>query len=362
LQIVKAALLYGDRATIYSELLVNTAHVLPYLLSDALSRQANNLLPDAESRRRFDERWTYPLAEIRKAQEAGLLDMGLAFLVDEITDYFSSAPLTTVIANEFLKSGIILEPAFWGEFQEWYESRKDKAYNDLIFNTLLDGSTYPLIDPTLRDAVVSTIQDIKAKQSAEGSDAELPIDALDKRTISAREINLAADLLSRLPDFSTATVDEILDMRRELDGTLTDFRSHLIKLAEQVKSEPWDRAFGPEVENLVRRDLEPAIRHLEEDIKSNKFLSKLAYKSLKDPLQVGEATGLGFLVGSFGGVATAVLGAAGGAGVAALNVYREWKEKQRELERNQLYFYYEAGQRLSRRRKRPRRWRKAGRG
>jgi hypothetical protein len=46
-----------------------------------------------------------------------------------------------------------------------------------------------------------------------------------------------------------------------------------------------------------------------------------------------------------------MLGAMVGVGLAALDVYREWQEKKRELERNQVYFFYEAEQGLKRSRR-----------
>jgi hypothetical protein len=221
----------------------------------------------------------------------------------------------------------------------------------LLFRSLADGTTYPLLD---RQHVQQWARYVAELQADNTTEVAAPDHA--ETIFKAKEVSLAIDLFARLPTFTTASIDEILDIRRELNNPLTHFRSGIIKLAEQITSEPWDKDFEHEAERLVRRDIEPTILHLEEDIRSNKLLTKLAYKGFKDPIEVSGATGLGFVLGSLGGAATSIVGAIAGVGVAALDVYREWKDKKRELERNQVYFIYEAGQRLNRQhRKRQRR-------
>lgn len=48
----------------------------------------------------------------------------------------------------------------------------------------------------------------------------------------------------------------------------------------------------------------------------------------------------------FTNISTISLGFAAGAGTIALKVFKEWKEKTKEIERNQIYFYYKAGEML----------------
>jgi hypothetical protein len=37
-------------------------------------------------------------------------------------------------------------------------------------------------------------------------------------------------------------------------------------------------------------------------------------------------------------------GIAAGTGTIAMKAFKEWKEKAKEIERNQIYFYYKAGE------------------
>ncbi|HEY0069484.1 MAG TPA: hypothetical protein VGE04_05895 [Chloroflexia bacterium] len=350
LRLIKASLLYAEHATIYSMYLEAT---LPFIMAaQELGRERASYIIDVLVLQELKGAIPINLVlqqanEIHQVCKSGLVELGFKDLAAGLISgmEFGFGDMRSVDLDETLDDQDEIE-----RYMKLIASINDAAtdvFIDLIFNSLVDGTSYPLLDETFGGLVSNTLTEVKSQRR----NYARPLVLSDEAVKSARETRLAVDLFSRLPTFETASLDEILDIRKELNRPLASFRSEIIKLAEQMHSAPWDKDFPFEAERLVRRDIEPAILHLEEDVRSNSYLAKLAYKSLKDPLEVGGATGLGFLVGSLGGAATSMLGAMVGVGLAALDVYREWQEKKRELERNQVYFFYEAEQGLKRSRR-----------
>jgi hypothetical protein len=358
LQLIKTGLLYADQTTFYNMAFVAYATAMSWSEGegqkdvDEFIERFVQAVSRSQGKAFSSALLLQQVHEIIRASTLGLIQVGF---VEEGLQIISSVGSTfrSLRADpDFqITDGPAIEPR--SEVMEAANAATTMtmaAHAKFILDTLKNGNTLPLVDQEF----LSTLTDIHKKHSRDTmteamQSYPLPSTALSEETLkNAKEISLAVDLFARLPTFETASIDEILDIRRELNSPLIAFRSQVIELADQIHAAPWDKDFPREAERLVRRGIEPAILHLEEDIRSNRLLSKLGYKILKDPLEVGGATGLGFLVGSFGGVAASFLGAAAGIGIAALDVYREWKEKRKELERNQVYFYYQAGQRLKR--------------
>lgn len=172
------------------------------------------------------------------------------------------------------------------------------------------------------------------------------ISEIDKKR--ANEVALASNLFERLPSFDLATIDELLDIKKELNKYLVDFRSGIIKLNENINSSQWDIDFKKEVEYLFRKEIEPSILGVEEEIKSNNYLSKLMSRIADKPFELSVPL---FGFGVAGKVANidllsyifdAVL-----LGTNFYKVYKEYEEEKRNTEHNQFFFYYKAGKMLS---------------
>ncbi len=92
---------------------------------------------------------------------------------------------------------------------------------------------------------------------------------------------------------------------------------------------------------LFKKEIEPSIYSIDEEVKSNKYLSKLVSRFADKPF---EFTVPMFGVGFAGQVAnqellsyvfdTVVLGA------NLYKVYQEYQEEKKKIEHNQLFFYY----------------------
>jgi hypothetical protein len=88
---------------------------------------------------------------------------------------------------------------------------------DLIADAVADGATHPLFDEVSGDLLRT------------GVDAGM-VSPSESAVARGRHSALASDLLQRLPLFEKATVQEILDIRRELEDPLVRFRSAVIAL------------------------------------------------------------------------------------------------------------------------------------
>jgi len=207
-------------------------------------------------------------------------------------------------------------------------------YLDLASEAVMDGTTYPLLDAPTAEFVTAV----------EGAGfAEIPVPAADR----GRYSGLARDLLRRLPLFEMATIDEVLDIRRDLRVPLLGFRQAVGGFAREVRTAAWQVGFADEAEALFREKVEPEVEKIEHAVKENASYAELGRRAIRHG-----ATGLaGGVVGGFLASAsslTEVSSAAllGGAGGPLIRSLLDKHQRLRELKDNQLYFYYAAGQTL----------------
>jgi hypothetical protein len=204
---------------------------------------------------------------------------------------------------------------------------------ELIADAVADGSTHPLFD-TMSGNLLRT-----------GVEAGVVLPS-ESGVARGRHSGLASDLLQRLPLFEKATVQEILDIRRALDGPLVRFRSAVIDLSEDIRSAAWDDDFSSDADTAFRKGVEPAVLEIEEAVRSNSSFQELLLRGVR-PEHVG--AGLGVMLGSLAvlpDVAAVALGSGLATAATGRQAYEEWKESRKNIEGNQMYFYYGARERL----------------
>lgn len=176
----------------------------------------------------------------------------------------------------------------------------------------------------------------------------------EKRKIT--HAGVSDNLLQRLPSFDSASVDEIIDIRKELSEPLIRFRSKLIAYTENIQSLPWDNDFEYECSNLYNQEIAPAVLEIDELTQENSFVKNLFGKIAADGEFLKSTGGLILSVAAAGVIPsftqavsadTAML-AAGGAWAATkiAATYQEYQEKKREISKKDLFFYYKAGKLL----------------
>lgn len=218
-------------------------------------------------------------------------------------------------------------------------------YVTAVSHAIGDTQTYPLFDEATGDIITSGI---------ERGNITVPKTEISR----SKEVALAADLLARLPLFERATVKEILDIRRELQKPLRNFRSAMIKFSNRIESASWDKNFAQDADQVFRSEVAPAVMALEDQEKSSSFLNKLTAKVAEKSIQVGGAVSASAAISALAvrmlnlplaDVAALAAGPAIAAGGVAYSAYKEWREQQQVTEGNSLFFYYKAGELLQNR-------------
>ena len=360
-QLIKAALLYADRAKLVSLSssafidLANSYNVVRpedrFKLLKRIAPRYDNEKTKAKLKELID---IYEYAKRRKHTRRGqkllkTLDAGLAEVFfkrrEETFARFSKAGGDGII--EAVNSGLLDIHSFESvadrmidrTITEEFASEVLEEFTTVISGALSGAQSYPVFDEDTSNLI-----------SEELADGELTIS--NGEAHRSKEVALAADLLSRLPLFHHATVKEILDIRRELERPLRNFRAAMINFSDQIESASWDKDFALDAERVFRSKIEPAVLELEDEEKSNSFLSKLTTKVAEKSLQLGGAVSASGAVSALAvrmlnlpltDVAALAAGPAIVAGGVAYTAYKEWREKQKEIEGNSLFFYYKAG-------------------
>jgi hypothetical protein len=205
---------------------------------------------------------------------------------------------------------------------------------DVVGNAVLAKETYPLFDGGTGELINFAFREGKLNPST-----------LSKS--KSKQAGLSSDLLRRLPLFDQASIDEIMDIRRELDKPLVNFRAAIMKFSEEIENESWKEEFPQESEQVFRKYVEPSILEIEDIYNSNNTLMKFALGLSK----VGVPSTLGVLLAqatNLPQITALALGlGVGGTTIAALETRKEWLEKKHQIEQHQLYFYYRTGEMLT---------------
>ncbi|MCK4241571.1 MAG: hypothetical protein KAX30_08100 [Candidatus Atribacteria bacterium] len=237
-----------------------------------------------------------------------------------------------------LESGL-LEIKIYGKGQEMDFNINDfiNEFFGSLGEALISKKTYPLFDDQTGKLVNAGIK--------EGL-FQFP----DSSSNKAKHVGFVSNIIQRLPTFDRAKIDEILDIRKSLEKPLIRFRSVIFKLSEEIAHQPWDENFYYDSEKLFYREIVHSVEEIEEECKSNKYLSRLLSQATDNSIALPAANSiLGMMIAKlsdFTNISTIFLGLAAGTGTIAIKAFKEWKEKTKEIERNQIYFYYKAGEML----------------
>jgi hypothetical protein len=114
-----------------------------------------------------------------------------------------------------------------------------------------------------------------------------------------------------------------------------------------IESAQWDTAFRQEADLIFREHVEPAVLEIEEGVKANRLVREIARRLAVSPVLPAASSALGALVSTvaaFSPLAGACLGLVAGMGTLTYSAVEDWQERHRDIQRNQLYFYYGAGE------------------
>jgi len=330
IRLIKASLLYADKVLLISFIPI-IFYSIPYWI-DQFSK-------DIEMQQKMEN---IKSEMVRELLHVAKEKKELKSKIDEIQDYLKdkNTDFESAFKEEINKSLGRLSNAFYSAMNEVTSKMGIKKLDPAINSGLLDiytigksripEKTYPLLDENALNLIKANIEEGK-----------LNIPDVDSEKI--KQIGFVFDVFKRLPNFENATISEILDIRKVLDKPLIRFRSAIIEMSDCIRYKPWDEGFYYDVEKLFYHRIEPAVLEIEEECKSNKYLTKLLNVVAKRPWEI-PACGIGGAIISklaeVSNISTTAIGMVVGAGAVTYQSLNEWKEKTKEIETNQMFFYY----------------------
>jgi hypothetical protein len=261
--------------------------------------------------------------QINSAIKAGILEL----------HEFKSSDRDTAALNLMIEGAAAAMKTKGGAPNKEQDKSWISEFVEDLSESVSNDSTYPLLD------------DDTGKLIHPGVGNTSSIIRLDRE----KQTELASYLLEQLPLFDNASVSEILDIRKELDKPLTNFRSAVTKFSEEIKSAPWGDDFPTEAEKIYIKDVKPAMLEIEESVQSNKFLRTLVKKLMEKPIVLPASSAVSLAISQFSSLPKE-LATSLGVGIASASLiyeaYEEWAKKNKVTEQNQLYFYHSVGKRL----------------
>ena len=200
-------------------------------------------------------------------------------------------------------------------------------YIDEVSGAVTDGSTYPVFDDLTGDFV------------AEAVNAGL-ITAADHTAHRSRYGGISNDLLQRLPLFETASLSDIMDIRRTLEGPLRGFRLAIRDFSREIRSAAWEPGFPDEADALFREKVKEEVHRIEDEVNQNAGLAALAWRTVRHGATPATFGGLLGTISDLPTLAGAAAGALPVLGAAGLKALDDRRQQLRSIEANQLYFYY----------------------
>ncbi len=219
-----------------------------------------------------------------------------------------------------------------------------------LMNAMYNGTAYPLFDKQSGDLIQSIV---KTKL--------LDIGNLDERVL--RHAGVASGILMTLPTLENATVDELLELKKENTVPLNNFRSAIYQFSEDIKSLPWDVNFQYDCIQLYNKEVVPKIQEINEVMTQTSVLKNLGSKVLADEecrkkagyIAGGITTAITTSTDIFSAF-TAIKGLILMAGLAAVSkeavsgflkiadlynkAQTDTKENKDKAEKNVMYYYY----------------------
>jgi len=347
LRMVKAALLYADQTKLCSltssmvlqvlaladlnetQQLEFMAEMFPYLISDP--HEANQktatlrLLINLYKKKRRSKEELLFVMKMKREWAVQWEEMKEA--IQSIAEQSGSPGIIKAV-----NSGLLEIHVFESRSNDYIDGLANE-YFDVVGQAISDNSTYPMLDAQTGDLISAAIKEGVLVVSNTG-------------VTRSKQAGIIANLFERLPLFDKASIEEILDIRSELEKPLIRFRSAIIKYGEYIKSAAWAPDFLFEADQLYRREIEPAILEIEEAYKSSSYLRVLAGKAT-EPLATTTALGVAVSqLSQFLDLTQQSLLLGVGGGKIAYDTYIKQKGLRDNLEQNQLYFYYRVGKKL----------------
>lgn len=300
LDLVKAALLYGDKVTLISPVTTMLLRVedlkqfSPREQIDLLRRVAPILMP-ADQAPDFqqglaqiegllsspgrDGSWRKQLLRMQILQQFEPIRQRLADAVEDIGDQAGLNQLARARAQGLVRiesadpgdaMDLLVSCIAAAKLAETGEKQVDPHTNQIVetfveklSRHLSSGREYLIFDQPVANLTEAAIRE-GLFSPAKGSTGR-----------SAQAMGASA-LMGRLPTFPNATVDDVLDIRMALAPSLTPFRSAMATISKTFTSAAWESDFADEVHDVWVERVLPAVEAIDASVRDDTSLLSLA--------------------------------------------------------------------------------------
>lgn len=350
LQMLKSAILYADKVTLISPLASLYLPMEEFVTAstDAKLRaffswaEATGIMKEQfktsydlyrslarKKRRTKEEILRYAL--LRRNFEKAFSDSHLGEMAKIIAEDAGTAQVKRAV-----ESGILSVQKL-----ETYGGTLADQYVSSVLSALLEQTSYPLLDSRTGNAVDAYFNVLASFGLTTARGSNLPGSVRFRGT----QTHLNQVFTAGVPHFPLAPLDAILDIRSELQDSLTAYRAAVIEFSHEVESIPWSESFEAELDELYRRKVAPQVANLSEEVEENSELRVLAKRASESQALWGAAFGIVAL--AFQGDVSSMLGQltspalASSAAATVLPILfksmNEHKKRTTELRRNPLY-------------------------
>lgn len=211
-----------------------------------------------------------------------------------------------------------------------------------LVEILTEHRSFPLLDAASADL---------ARSLEQGGKVEISTHSMRR----GAEVSSAVSFMGFLPSFEYLAMDEILDLRKELQGPLVRFRAALATVSREFEMRPIDKSFHAELEEAWRQRVLPALTEIRETLAEHGLLKEIASIALGDPrrlmIEAGGVIATGHAdVVSLPGLITAGLAAALPIADTVGRALVKTLETRRDARKNAFFFLHqleaEAAQRV----------------
>lgn len=166
---------------------------------------------------------------------------------------------------------------------------------------------------------------------------------------------VGSGFITRLPAFTQAPIDELLDLRRDLNEPLSRYRKAVARIAAMLTGRAFDPELSAEIDDLWRTEVEPALYDMRQGFVEHGLVREIARQISTDVRSLaaaGVGPGIAVSIDSITDLGTLVSIASGltGGGLALAQQVAKAKFRRRDaikdIEQHELYYLYELDRRL----------------
>lgn len=216
-----------------------------------------------------------------------------------------------------------------------------QAYVEILRQHLMDPRVHLMFDEQAASLVGSLIDEEVVRPSR-------------LALVNAGEAAIGSGMIARLPAFPNTPLDELLDLRSDLDDPLARYRRAISQMAVHLRVRAFDAELPAELDDIWRKEVDPALRDVREGLTQHGLVREVARSLATDAGSIVAAvTGASVSVGlsklsNLSALVPLVVGVAPPA-AAVLQHVAKAKVNQNEARRmakiHDLYYLYKLDQR-----------------